>query len=131
MTDNTTRGCALYFGPDATQTFLQQHGLSLVIRSHEGPDARSKRPDLEQDMMDGYAVDQLDAQGHHLLVTLFSAPDYPQGSCSRGNRGAWLRLNLDCPQLSYEVGYFSSDATNRPPIPPYFDQGLNPLLDLE
>jgi hypothetical protein len=43
----------------AVQSFLADNGLRLIIRSHEGPDARDKR--LEGDRMpsvdSGYAVD--------------------------------------------------------------------------
>lgn len=47
----------------------------LIIRSHEGPDARSKRPGLVG-MEDGYTIDHVVESGK--LITLFSAPDYPQ-----------------------------------------------------
>lgn len=45
------------------------------MRSHEGPDARDKRPDMEA-MNKGYTVDHVVKAGK--LITLFSAPDYPQ-----------------------------------------------------
>lgn len=38
------------------QAFLTSHGLRLIIRSHEGPDARDKRSDLPQ-VLQGYSVD--------------------------------------------------------------------------
>lgn len=56
--------------------------IQLIIRSHEGPDARDKRPDLGG-MDAGYTVDHVVESGK--LITLFSAPDYPQfqvPSCS-------------------------------------------------
>lgn len=43
---NSGRGIGLVFGPDATDYFLRTNGLRLIIRSHEGPDARAKRPDM-------------------------------------------------------------------------------------
>lgn len=56
------------------------YGLSriffqLIIRSHEGPDAREKRDGLEG-MDEGYTIDHVVDSGK--LVTVFSAPDYPQ-----------------------------------------------------
>lgn len=47
----------------------------MIIRSHEGPDAREKRPGLSG-MERGYTIDHEVASGK--LITLFSAPDYPQ-----------------------------------------------------
>lgn len=49
--------------------------LQLIIRSHEGPDAREKRSGLSG-MERGYTIDHEVASGK--LITLFSAPDYPQ-----------------------------------------------------
>lgn len=39
---NEARGCGTVFGPDVTAEFLAANGLRLIIRSHEGPDARDK-----------------------------------------------------------------------------------------
>jgi serine/threonine-protein phosphatase 5 len=57
------------------QEFLAANGLRLIIRSHEGPDARFERADLP-DMAQGFAIDHVTPAGR--LVTVFSAPDYPQ-----------------------------------------------------
>jgi len=43
---NDNRGIGTMFGPDATQQFMQTNGLRLILRSHEGPDARDGRPGL-------------------------------------------------------------------------------------
>ncbi|XP_074378477.1 phosphatidylinositol/phosphatidylcholine transfer protein SFH8-like [Apium graveolens] len=47
----------------------------LIIRSHEGPDATEKRPGFGG-MNEGYTIDHVVESGK--LITLFSAPDYPQ-----------------------------------------------------
>lgn len=57
------------------QTFLRDNGLSLILRSHEGPDAREGRDDLGP-MTEGYTIDHVTPAGR--LITVFSAPDYPQ-----------------------------------------------------
>lgn len=58
---NEARGCGTVFGPDVTAEFLASNGLQLIIRSHEGPDARDRR--LEGDKMpsvdSGYAEDHV------------------------------------------------------------------------
>ena len=51
------------------------HSTKLIIRSHEGPDARDKRHDL-LGMDNGFTIDHEVECGK--LITLFSAPDYPQ-----------------------------------------------------
>lgn len=71
----STRGLGMLFGPDITQDFLLENNLNLIIRSHEGPDARFDRSDMPS-MMNGYSVDHIVENGK--LVTVFSAPDYPQ-----------------------------------------------------
>jgi serine/threonine-protein phosphatase 5 len=49
--------------------------FQLIIRSHEGPDAREKRDGFEG-MDEGYTIDHIVESGK--LITVFSAPDYPQ-----------------------------------------------------
>lgn len=64
---NDSRGVGLIFGPEVTETFLQRNGVRLVVRSHEGPDARANRDDGMKGMEGGYAVDHEVASGK--LVT--------------------------------------------------------------
>ncbi|XVE82384.1 hypothetical protein DITRI_Ditri16bG0000200 [Diplodiscus trichospermus] len=75
LSPNKERGIGLLWGPDCTEEFLKKFELKLIIRSHEGPDAREKRPGLAG-MNEGYTIDH-DAESGK-LITLFSAPDYPQ-----------------------------------------------------
>jgi serine/threonine-protein phosphatase 5 len=91
---NRMRGCGITFGADVTQHFLEHHGLSLLVRSHEGPDARLKRPQMKDDMMKGHAVDHVYADGRPLLVTVFSAPNYPQGPANLGNDGSVMDVRF-------------------------------------
>eukprot|EP00891_Asterochloris_glomerata_P000772 jgi/Astpho2/772/gw1.00016.111.1_t len=81
---NESRGVGLIFGPDITKAFLEENGLRLIIRSHEGPDARWKRDDMH-DMTYGYTFDHI-IEGVGQLMTVFSAPDYPQFQCSQDER---------------------------------------------
>ncbi len=57
------------------QEFLEANNLRLILRSHEGPDARCDRDDLP-DMKQGFTIDHVTPAGR--LLTVFSAPDYPQ-----------------------------------------------------
>uniref|UniRef100_A0A151UEI3 Serine/threonine-protein phosphatase n=1 Tax=Cajanus cajan TaxID=3821 RepID=A0A151UEI3_CAJCA len=75
LAPNKERGIGLLWGPDCTEEFLKKYQLKLVIRSHEGPDAREKR-DGFGGMDEGYTIDHIVDSGK--LVTVFSAPDYPQ-----------------------------------------------------
>lgn len=72
---NENRGIGLLFGPDMTEEFLRENKLKMIIRSHEGPDARMYREDMKT-LTGGYSVDHEGESGK--LVTIFSAPDYPQ-----------------------------------------------------
>jgi len=42
---NTPRAAGILFGPDVTRTFLKQEHLGMIVRSHEGPDARMRSND--------------------------------------------------------------------------------------
>ncbi|KAK9810288.1 hypothetical protein WJX72_008052 [[Myrmecia] bisecta] len=75
VTVNDARGVGLIFGPDVTKQFLEENALRLILRSHEGPDARFKRDDMPS-VDSGYALDHTSESGQ--LMTVFSAPDYPQ-----------------------------------------------------
>lgn len=65
---NQQRGIGTLFGPDVTQAFMSANGLRLVVRSHEGPDARAKRS-AEEEMPSidaGYAEDHI-VQGEQAM----------------------------------------------------------------
>lgn len=72
---NASRGIGMTFGPDVTERFLRDNGLKLILRSHEGPDAREGREDMAP-MTEGYTIDHNTPCGR--LLTVFSAPEYPQ-----------------------------------------------------
>ncbi|KAL1566692.1 Serine/threonine-protein phosphatase 7 [Salvia divinorum] len=119
LSPNIERGIGLLYGPDCTEEFLKKFNLKLIIRSHEGPDARDKRPDLGG-MNVGYTIDHIVESGK--LITLFSAPDYPQFQATEErykNKGAYIVLeppNFDTPMFhSFEA------VTPRPKVNPYYD----------
>lgn len=120
---NTSRGVGMVFGPDVTRAFLERNALSLVLRSHEGPDAREGRDDAAP-MDAGYTLDHVSAAG--MLATVFSAPDYPQfqhaGTARNANRAAVARLTgplFDAPS------WLQYDATlPRPAATPFYDLGI-------
>ncbi|XP_002300541.3 serine/threonine-protein phosphatase 7 isoform X2 [Populus trichocarpa] len=96
LSPNTERGIGLLWGPDCTEDFLKKFELKLIIRSHEGPDAREKRPGLGG-MDEGYTIDHVVPSGK--LITLFSAPDYPQFQATEDrykNKGAYIVLKPPC-----------------------------------
>eukprot|EP00238_Polyblepharides_amylifera_P000721 CAMPEP_0196572152 /NCGR_PEP_ID=MMETSP1081-20130531/2243_1 /TAXON_ID=36882 /ORGANISM="Pyramimonas amylifera, Strain CCMP720" /LENGTH=557 /DNA_ID=CAMNT_0041889363 /DNA_START=232 /DNA_END=1905 /DNA_ORIENTATION=- len=87
------RGIGVSFGPDVTQNFLQQNGLSLLVRSHEVKE-------------EGYEV-----MHGGKLVTIFSAPNY----CDRmDNKGALIRFGADM-----VPNFTSFEAVPHPNAPSY------------
>ena len=96
---NTRRDMSILYGPDASAAFLRAHRLRLLVRSHEGPDARDKRRGEMPDVDAGYAVDhRWPGTDEPAVVTVFSAPAYPQfrsagrRDAPRTTRGAYAVL---------------------------------------
>ncbi|GJQ12792.1 hypothetical protein GpartN1_g4583.t1 [Galdieria partita] len=129
---NRMRGAGIAFGPDMTKQFLRDNNLSYIIRSHEGPDAREKRKDFPG-LTQGHSVDfvtigrrkketfsesiQKGASSSDcdsietlpLLITVFSAPAYPEGPNARNNLGAICTLDE-----SMEPAFETFHANQRP-----------------
>jgi len=132
---NEGRGVGLTFGPDVTAAFLAASNLRLVLRSHEGPDARDGRAcDGMAGVLGGYAVDHAGPGGR--LCTVFSAPDYPmfqqQAPCDDageggggGGEGRYSNLGavavLSAPSWS-DPAFVQYAAAPRPSRPgPYYE----------
>ncbi|KAL2332259.1 hypothetical protein Fmac_019840 [Flemingia macrophylla] len=121
LRDKTGQKLGLWWGPDCTEAFLKQHNLKLIIRSHEGPDARAGRDDDFGDMLSGYGIDHDGESGK--LYTLFSAPDYPQfGKTGYSNKGAYAVLKS--PGFA-SPSFHSFKAAERPMVDPYVDFDAN------
>ncbi|KAL3838807.1 hypothetical protein ACJIZ3_023398 [Penstemon smallii] len=119
LSPNKERGIGLLWGPDCTEEFLKKYNLKLIIRSHEGPDARDKRQDLGG-MDKGYTVDHIVESGK--LITLFSAPDYPQFQATAEryrNKGAFIIL--EPPHFDTPIYHSFEAVTPRPKVNPYYD----------
>ncbi|KAL3525136.1 hypothetical protein ACH5RR_013508 [Cinchona calisaya] len=119
LSPNKERGIGLLWGPDCTEDFLKKFGLKLIIRSHEGPDAREKRPGLSG-MDEGYTIDHVVDSGK--LITVFSAPDYPQFQATDDryrNKGAYVIL--EPPHFDTPVFHSFDAITPRPLVNPYYD----------
>ena len=119
---NVQRGIGVIFGPEESRAFMKNENLKLIIRSHEGPDAREDKPEMSS-IQSGFCIDH-DLGEDGKLVTIFSAPDYPQfrdfGDTRHNNEGAFIRLKGETNFCSVEdVCTFS--ATPRPPAECYYD----------
>ncbi|CAF2087798.1 unnamed protein product [Brassica napus] len=119
LSPNEQRCIGLLWGPDYTEEFLKKYQLKLIIRSHEGSDAREKRAGLAG--MDlGYTIDHDVESGN--LITIFSAPDYPQFQATREryrNKGAYIILQA--PDFSGPQFRSFEAVTPRPKANPYYD----------
>ncbi|XP_047317902.1 serine/threonine-protein phosphatase 7 [Impatiens glandulifera] len=119
LSPNKERGIGLLWGPDCTEEFLRKFNLKLIIRSHEGPDAREKRSGLGG-MDEGYTIDHTVESGK--LITLFSAPDYPQFQATKDrykNKGAYIVLKP--PDFATPEFHSFQAVTPRPKVNPYYD----------
>ncbi|CAB4311508.1 unnamed protein product [Prunus armeniaca] len=119
LSPNTERGIGLRWGPDCTEKFLKEFQLKLIIRSHEGPDAREKRPGLGG-MDEGYTIDHIVESGK--LITLFSAPDYPQFQNTEErykNKGAYIIL--EPPNFDDPIFHSFKAITPRPKADPFYN----------
>ncbi|XP_010524593.1 PREDICTED: serine/threonine-protein phosphatase 7 long form homolog [Tarenaya hassleriana] len=118
---NKEKGIGLLWGPDCTAKFLQDNDLKLIIRGNEGPDARRNRDGLAQ-MDEGYARD------HEGLITLFSAPDYPQFQDTEeryNNKGAYIILQI--PEYEEPEIHVFEAVSPRPKAEAYY--GFSCLTD--
>ncbi|KAI4314680.1 hypothetical protein L6164_027567 [Bauhinia variegata] len=119
LAPNKERGIGLLWGPDCTDEFLKKHQLKLIIRSHEGPDAREKRDGFDG-MAEGYTIDHIVESGK--LITLFSAPDYPQFQATEeryNNKGAYVVL--EPPNFDNPVFHSFEAVRPRPKANAYYD----------
>lgn len=122
MIFNENRGIGTMFGADATKKFMETNGVRLVLRSHEGPDAREDRTGMN-DMTSGFSTDH-DVPGVGKLCTVFSAPDYPQfveeGERRFNGAAAFVTLASDSGYHEPRVTSFEA-AKPRPACDPYYD----------
>lgn len=127
--ENSERGLGLMFGPDVTEQFLKDNDLKLIVRSHEGPDARQFREGMS-DMMKGYAIDHQTESGN--LVTVFSAPDYPQFQLAEERtQNSAAVLVLTAPDYATpEILQFSA-VLPRPSAMVYYDMELYGDTDVD
>ena len=122
--ENYGRGIGMIFGPDVTEAFLRLNGLSLILRSHEGPDARTDREDMGP-MLEGYTLDHDTPAGK--LYTVFSAPDYPQfihpGVPRFRNKAAVAVLTKNGDFAEPEMSIFEA-VLPRPDAQPYYSLAI-------
>lgn len=87
---NRLRGVGSYFGPDVTNTFLKQHELDYLVRSHE------------------CKLDGFDYMHNQMVITIFSASSY---YATGSNCGAYIKLT---PELKPRfIQFISAGATIR------------------
>lgn len=105
------------------QKFLKENDLQLILRSHEGPDAREEREGMGN-MLEGYSIDHTTESGR--LMTVFSAPDYPQFIAEQANRyqnKAAIAV-LSSPNWSNPEMRQYEAVLPRPEATPYYDLGV-------
>ncbi|XP_044497743.1 serine/threonine-protein phosphatase 7-like isoform X2 [Mangifera indica] len=110
--ENKDKRSGLLWGPDYTEEFLSENHLKLIIRSHEGPDARTGHED-SRNLLNGYSKDHDVASGQ--LYTLFTAPSYAQFG-GFDNVGAYAVIKP--PKFDSPI-FLPLKAAKRPEAPLY------------
>ena len=119
---SSERGIGTCHGPDVLQTFFDASpGLHLIIRSHEGPDSRDallcpERARAFPSLRDGFSIDQKVNGGS--LVTVFSAPNYPQHEGSNNNASIII---LNGPRFHESYSIVNYNEASRPHAECYYD----------
>ena len=83
--------------PPPLQRFLTENGLRLVLRSHEGPDAREGRDDMLP-MAQGWTLDHDTPAGQLMTVFRCGSPGPPAGPRRRAAaapNAAWQWLGAE------------------------------------
>lgn len=85
---NFLRGAGILYGRGAVESFFKKNNLHGLIRAHEGPDMREKRPGMNG-MLEGYSLDIELVSG--FVATVFSSANYRKYCPTQ-----ILRSGLDC-----------------------------------
>ena len=110
---NALRGGGHFFGKGALLDFCARNNIAFVVRGHEGPDARELRPAMNS-IMTGFSLDFKRDDGRPLLITVFSASNYPVGPYGRRNQAAYIRLD----PLDFHIDPHSFYTTSWPEMRP-------------
>ena len=104
------------------QRFLSENGLRLVLRSHEGPDAREGREDM-QAMTQGYTLDHDTPAGKLMTVFRWAAARCRRRSCTRAlydSAGGTVRVAQQCRRRSTAGSSLQCRSMHgRPPWPSF------------
>lgn len=90
---NILRGAGILYGQGAVESFFKRNNVHGLIRAHEGPDMREKRPGMN-DMLEGYSIDIELVSG--FVATVFSSANYRKfnQSIMAVNANVWLAFRL-------------------------------------
>jgi serine/threonine-protein phosphatase 5 len=100
--ENSLRGAGIFYGKGAVDAFLRREKLCLLLRAHEGPDARAMRPEMNS-MSEGFSVDS------ERQATIFSAAGY----CGYSNKGC-VATFYGLRPTSSELPEFTSFTSSKP-----------------
>lgn len=106
VSPNKLRGAGVLYGKGAVQAFFKRNNLHGLIRAHEGPDMREKRPEMN-DMLAGYSIDMELING--FVATVFSSALYRT-----------FVIGSPILDLHYLRGDFSTTNSDMCYCPPFF-----------
>ena len=119
MRKNDLRKTGFFYGPEAVKHFFRHNRLHGMIRAHESPEIRRRRPKMGS-VDQGWSLD-MKFDDESFVCTVFSASDYPMYK-PRGNRAGVASVSGNSAALEKSLlpTFTSLPVPKRPEVKLYY-----------